>query len=85
MNIQLHIERLVLDGVDLAAHRRGELQAGLTAELTRLLSEGGLAGQLSEGAAVPRLQLSGLQLAGQQPTRLGEQIAQTVYRGLGHE
>ncbi|MDT4331506.1 hypothetical protein ACQE3E_13815 [Methylomonas sp. MED-D] len=85
MNIHLHIERLVLDGVDLAGHSRGELQAGMTAELTRLLSEGGLATHLVGGGALPRLSTNAVQLTGNNPTQIGQQIAQSVYRGIGNE
>ena len=35
MNIKLHIERLVLDGVNIAPGQRHLLQASVTTELTR--------------------------------------------------
>jgi|WetSurMetagenome_2_1015567.scaffolds.fasta_scaffold488573_2 hypothetical protein len=85
-SIQLHIERLVLDGVDIAPGQRHVLQASVTAELTRLLTDGGLAPGLVQGIALPRLSTGGIQLAGDNhPAQLGRQIAQSVYGGIGHE
>jgi hypothetical protein len=85
MNINLHIERLVLDGVNLAPDQRHLLQASITAELTRLFSDGGLAPHLVEGVALPRLSTNDIQLTGNSPTQFGQQIAQSVYGGIGHE
>jgi len=85
MNINLHIERLVLDGVDIAPGQRHLLQASVETELTRLLTDRGLTPSLAQGVALPRLSISGMQLTGNNPTQLGQQIAQSVYGGIGHE
>lgn len=85
MNINLHIDRLVLDGVNIAPGQRHLLQASVEAELTRLLTDGGLAPGLAQGIALPRMSTSGMQLTGNNPTQLGRQIAQSVYGGIGHE
>ena len=85
MNINLHIERLVLDGVNIAPGQRHLLQTSVETELTRLLTDGGLAPGLAQGTALPRLSTSGILLAGNNPTQLGRQIAQSVYGGIGHE
>ncbi|MDO9164089.1 MAG: hypothetical protein Q8N35_15345 [Methylococcaceae bacterium] len=85
MNITLHIERLILDGVNIAPDQRHLLQASLTLELTRLLTQGGLAANLIEGVAMPKLSANGLQLTGNNPTQLGQEIAQSVYGGIGRE
>ena len=86
MNINLHIERLVLDGVNIAPNQRHLLQASVETELTRLLIVGGLAPSFTQGSALPRLSTSGIQLTGgNNPTQLGRQIAQSVYGGIGHE
>lgn len=85
MNINLHIERLVLDGVNIAPDQRHVLQASVTAELTRLLNHGGLAPSLVEGVALPRITTSGIRLTNNNPTHIGQQIAQSVYGGIGHE
>jgi hypothetical protein len=85
MNINLHIERLVLDGVNLAPGQRQLLQASVETELTRLLTAGGLSANLAQGTALPRLSTSGIQMTGNNPTQMGRQIAQSVYGGIGHE
>ena len=85
MNIKLHIERLVLDGVNIAPGQRHLLQASVETELTRLLNNGGLAPSLVEGIALPRISTSGIQLTSNNPTQIGQQIAQSVYGGIGHE
>lgn len=85
MNINLHIERLVLDGINISPGQRDLLQISITTELTRLLNNAGLAGNLVEGASLPRLSASSIQLNGNSPTQLGQQIAQSVYGGIGRE
>lgn len=85
MNINLHIERLVLDGVNIAPEQRRILQVSVETELTRLLTNGGLSPGLVQGAALSRLSAAGIQLTGNNPTQLGRQIAQSVYGGIGHE
>lgn len=85
MNINLHIERLVLDGVSIEPHQRPLLQEALQNELVRLLAERGLSSSIAHGLAIPRLTASGIQLTGNNPTQLGQQIARSVYGGIGHE
>lgn len=84
MNITLHIERLILDGIPISASQRPVLQEAVTAELTRLLAEGGLSPAFLSGGAVPSLRTGNIQLSGDsQPTQLGTHVAQAVYGGLG--
>jgi len=86
MNINLHIERLILDGVNVAPGQRHLLQATITAELTRILAEGGLSPNLAQGVALPRVPASDIQLNNvNNPAQLGRQVAESVYRGIGHE
>jgi hypothetical protein len=82
MNVTLHIERLVLDGLDVRPGDRPRLQAAVEAELARLLGEGGIAPGLAEGGAVPALR-GGTVQAGGGGSQLGTQIAQAVYGGIG--
>lgn len=83
MNVKLHIERLVLDGVA-AGGQPQLLQAAIQAELTRLLTEGALAPALNAGGAMPRIALPAIAL-GQRDTAgaLGTRIAGAVYGGIG--
>jgi hypothetical protein len=84
MSIQLHIERLVLDGFDLRAGDRAKLQAAVEAELARLLAEGGLAPGLTAGGAIPALRGGALQLLERGGAAgMGEGIARAVFGGIG--
>ncbi len=84
MNINLHIERLILDGFDLPHGQRPLLEAAVQAELARLLAEGGVAGELAQGEALPSMRAGHIQMrTGSDPQQLGQQIAQAVYGGIG--
>ena len=81
MNIQVHIERLVLDGVPLARGQEATLQATVETELTRLLAEGGPLALT--GGAVPVLNGGTMALAdGANAHQVGRGVAQAVYGGI---
>jgi hypothetical protein len=83
VNVNLHIERLVLEGIDIDPAQRPILQAALEAELGRLIAEGGV-GALAAGGAVPSVKAEGFQMSGDgNPSQLGRQIAGAVYGGIG--
>ena len=84
MNINLHIERLVLDGVALERGHEPLLRAAIEAELSRLLTTDGVAPGMMSGIAVPRLHAGDIQLAGDNNNAqgLGLQIARALHRGL---
>ncbi|BBL72821.1 hypothetical protein [Methylogaea oryzae] len=84
MNVNLHIERLILEGLDLPPGQKRLLHAAVEAELARLLSEGGLSSPLTGGGAMPSLAGPSMQFqAGSSPSALGRQIAGALYRGIG--
>jgi hypothetical protein len=84
MNIRLHIERLILDGLPVNSAQRTQVKAAVEAELTRLMTAGGLSNEISGGGAVPRVPANAFHLSPQDsPTRVGRQIAQSVYGGIG--
>lgn len=84
MNIRLHIERLILDGVALSAAERPHLQAAMEMELGRLLEERGIASGLESGVALDSVRGGAVQL-GHHPSGkgLGRQVARAVYGGIG--
>ncbi len=82
MNIQLHIERLVLDGLSLSRVQAQQMQGALEVELSRLLSEGGLAPQLLQSGAMPKMR-GGEVRNTEHPMQMGSQVAQAVYSGIG--
>ena len=84
MNIKIDIERLVLDGINLEAGQRAQLQAALETELARLLARGGVSPELRSGGAVSSLRARAIQLSREgSPSHLGKQIARSVYGGIG--
>lgn len=85
MDINLHIERLVLDGVDIASSQGDLLQASVVNELTQLFVSGGLDTNLMGGASLNRVDANNIQVSDEKPRALGQQIAQSVYGGIGHE
>ena len=84
MNISLHIDRLILDGISISHAQRPLLQAAVEAELGRLLTEGGMGAEWRSGGAAPSISTPAIQLSPEgNPTQWGHQIAQSVYRGIG--
>jgi hypothetical protein len=84
MNIKLHIERLVLDGLHVSPTDRPRLQAAIEAELARLLSAGGVNSGFQAGMALPSIRAGDIQLAaGSGPDGIGQQIAGALYEGIG--
>ncbi|HTG14489.1 MAG TPA: hypothetical protein VK747_04385 [Blastocatellia bacterium] len=86
MNINLHIERLIMDGLPVEARHTPLVQEAVEAELTRLLTDSGLSSGLQTVGVFPRLQADAIQLGGEKmPAQLGQQIAQSVYGSIGND
>lgn len=83
MNINLHIERLVLDGTLLGNERAADVRAALQRELERLLAAPGAIESLRSLGAVDALPPVWLSDARHAPNGLGMRIAAAVNRGLG--
>lgn len=82
-NINIYIERLILDGISVPHAQRPLLQAAVEAELARLLAVDGLSSPLQADSVLPRISAGDIQLnSDNNPTQLGQQIAQAVYRGI---
>ncbi len=81
--IKVHIERLVLEGLPITRSQGPQVQAAVEAELSRLMSEGGLAPELASGGAVPSVRANSINSIGRSPTQIGRQIAKAVYGGVG--
>jgi hypothetical protein len=85
MNIRIHIDRLILDGLPVTHHQGPLVQAAVEAELTRLFTENGVAANLPAGIAVPSVRANAIQLtSGSDPAQMGTQIAQSIYSGIGN-
>ena len=86
MNVKLHIEPLVLDGLPVEGYQAAYIQAAVEAELARLIAENGLAAHLHAGGAVPSLNANAIQFtSGGSATQTGTQIAQSVYGAIGNK
>ena len=86
MNIELHIERIVLDGLQVAPRDRTQLQAAVQTELARLLAAGGLRSELLSGGAMRSLGAGEIHVTNNMsPLHLGNRIAQAVHGGVGAE
>ena len=83
MNIRVHIERLILDGVPVAPGQEAVLQAAVETELARLLAAGDVLPWARAGAAVPSVDGGTVTLSGAaDASQVGRQVAQGVYGGI---
>jgi hypothetical protein len=82
MKVRLHIDRLVLEGLDMPYRSRAALRAAVEREIACLITDGGLAPTLARGGALPSLGVPQIEAAGT-PAQLGAAIAGAVYGGLG--
>lgn len=85
MKIRMHIERLVLDGLDLNPAEAERVKEALVTELTRLLGEDRPALRWPSGARVPRLNVAPLVDPADAPEALGRQAAQRVVGGIAED
>lgn len=84
MNINVHIERLVLDGLNIGPDQGAQVKAGVEVELSRLLREGGLLPDFQGGGVIPKVRANPAQISGEAtPSSLGQEIARAVYGGIG--
>ena len=82
MNIHLHIDRLVLSGLDMPANSGGAIRIAVEREIARLLSAGGLASSLAGGTAVPSVRAPEINATGS-PAQVGTAIGRAIYGGIG--
>lgn len=82
MIVRIHIDRLVLDGLDVSHASHVAFGGAVERELARRIAAGGLAPSLLGGIAVPSLATSPINAAGP-PRQLGTAIAHALYGGLG--
>ena len=84
MTIRLHIDRVVLDGVDVPHGSRRALRESLERELANRIAADGISNALAGGVAVPAVSAPPIELAhGTAVSKLGASIAASVYAGIG--
>ncbi|MBN2358791.1 MAG: hypothetical protein JXR83_05015 [Deltaproteobacteria bacterium] len=82
MNVTLHIERLILDGLAVSPGERGQVRAAVEAELARLIAERGPAEGWVSGGAIPSVTAGTVEWqAGDGPAALGTRVGQAIYGG----
>ena len=82
MNIELHIEELVLHGF--ARKDQGRIQWAVEQELTRLLTEQGVPPSLSQTNEIQRLNGGSFNVRAEMGVEaIGSQVAQAIYGGMG--
>jgi hypothetical protein len=84
VKIELHIERLILNGLPYDKSQSAELQQALEAELSHLLSTGAI--MPDTGMHLPKVQASPMRVhSGQAAHDLGGNLARTVLESVGGE
>lgn len=84
MKINLHIERLVLDGLPISASERPRLEEAMATELAHLLGNGELSDEFRAGAALANVRAGAMRVGRESsPEKLGTDIAKAVHQGLG--
>lgn len=82
MNVNLHIDSIILDGLDLAAGQREFLQQVVANELTTLFAREGLATSHGNASEVGSISGGTICLGATGPTLLGHQLAQSIHQGF---
>ena len=84
MNVNLHIDRLILDGLDFGYEQRTLLQAAVQTELGRLLTAGGVSSEIATSGAIPHVAGKAIEVQQQNgPNDTGRRIAASVYGAIG--
>jgi hypothetical protein len=84
MNIRLHIERLVLDGLPLSGNDSVRVPGAVQQELGRLLHSEKLRLPIASGGSTPGPEASTIRLSkSANAASIGRQVAAAVYSGIG--
>jgi hypothetical protein len=83
MRIDLHIDRLILEGLPAAELEEPKLRAAIQAELIRLLKAQGLSNELKRGVAVPGIKGGTVDRRGGNAGGLGQSVARAIHAGIG--
>jgi hypothetical protein len=83
MNINIDIEKLVLEGMSISPSQGRKLQGLVETELARLLRTEGVPHNWASGGVVSHVPSGAIQVKpGSNPTQMAQQIAEKVYRGM---
>ena len=85
MNVNLHIERLVVEGRNWKPAQRAQFETAFTTELSRLLKSCGVAEDLAGGAAMPELPAAMAPIERDtSPLVAGARVARAVFQRIGN-
>lgn len=82
-SVNLHIERLVLEGLPLGAHEGPLVQAAIEVELGRLFGAGDFGREGARSSIVPMVRAEPMAVSATGREALGTQIGQAIYGGIG--
>jgi len=83
MNINLHIERLVLEGVGVKLHQKNEMKVAVEAELRQLLINQGIGSTMESSSNCQLVKGDSISIENiSKPTSIGHQIGSAVYKGI---
>lgn len=83
MNIDIHIEQLLLDGIAATPRQLADLKSSFENRLAHLLAQEGIGSRLQKGGAVNTIQTDPMgPVPNNDPSYLGEWIARSVHGGL---
>jgi hypothetical protein len=83
MNIRIHIDELVLQGLPVTSAQGPRIKAAVEAELHRLVLANGLGHEFHGGGARPAVRPGPFPATpSASPAQLGRQIAKSVYGGI---
>jgi hypothetical protein len=82
MKMNIHIERLVLEGLPVKGEHKEHILAAVQHEMRQLLAEGP-AGDFAVSGAIPALRGGSINVPpNPAPAQLGRQIARAVHQGI---
>ena len=82
-DMNIHIHRIVLDGLSVSYHHRSTLKAALESELTRLITTGIRSNGLQSSVDLPSITAGEIRNVDEaDPVQLGQQIARAIHRGI---
>jgi hypothetical protein len=82
--MNVHIDRLIIDGLELTPGQQRQLKTSLETSLSKLFTEQGISPAIASMNSLSRMPADAIKLTSPeiQPAHLGEQIANAVYQGL---
>ncbi len=79
MNLQVHIERLILDGIDIQSIQQQMLQTAIEIELTRLITQNEELPGPSTGIGDPHMKGGLWNISNRYVYQISQQVAQAIH------